>query len=267
MKIEDLNETCPFGHRSTSYFSKLGLAPNLKDAQIANRLINGILMSFVKFLDRHSKIHSPVPIGIYEEWGRKNYPLSETAPQSLADVIPIRLARSAEIIVDEIRASNFKVMRTITQFHDEIFKEEGSHMRTARRVMALLKDNYVRIFFDDPFVEIFTLEDILGIQVRLCEIIQLFLEENPELRGGRIAFSEVALWDEEPNEMVPSTRLLKILVHNWGKYLLERSNSSLDVMLRHAVCRALEDEIYRQDFFCSDKPHAMQRIIWGLQFS
>lgn len=184
------------------------------------------------------------------------------------------------------------------QLHDEVFKEECSHMKTSRRVMAFLKDNYARIFGDDLLAEILTLEEyssedgllipddlwhaavsyqdlqervdsveevkrfnefivlrqdilssILGIQARLCEMIELFLNENPEFKGGRIAFSEVALWDDGTDEMTPSSRFLKILVHNWGMYFLERPNSSFDVMLRHAVCRALEDEIYKQDIF------------------
>lgn len=298
MKIEDLNETCPFGDRSTNYLSKQGRAPHLRDAQIANKLISSTLGLFVKFLDQNPKAYSTISIERYDEWGEKSSRISKTAPQSIENVVPIRLARSAEIAIDEIRSSNFKAIRIIIQLHDEVFKEECSHMKASRRVMAFLKDNYIRIFGDDLLAEIITIEEcslgegllipddlwhaavsyqdlqervdsveevkrfnefiasrkdilsnILGIQVRLCEMIELFLNENPNFKGGRIAFSEVALWDERTGEMTPSSRFLKILIHNWGMYFLERPNSSCDVMLRHAVCRALEDEIYKQDIF------------------
>jgi hypothetical protein len=253
---------------------------------------------FVKFLDNHPKAYSPISIERYAEWGEKSSQISKTTPQSIVNIVPVRLTRSAEIAIDEIRASKFKAMRTIMQLHDEVFKEECSHIKASRRVMAFLKDNYARIFGDDMLAEILTLEEyvsedglfipddlwhtavsyqdlqervdsvedvkrfnefiaarqdilsnILGIQVRLCETIELFLNENPDFKGGRIAFSEVALWNERTGEMTPSSRFLKILIHNWGIYFLERPNSSCDVMLRHAVCRALEDEIYKQDIF------------------
>lgn len=110
MKAEDLNETCPFGDRSTNYLSKQGRAPNLREAQLANKLISNMLGLFVKFLDQHSKTYSPVFIKRYDEWGEKSSQISKTAPKSIASVIPIRLARSAEIAIDEIRASRFKAM-------------------------------------------------------------------------------------------------------------------------------------------------------------
>lgn len=80
MKVEDLNEMCPFGDRSTNYLSKQGRAPNLRDAQIANKLISSMLGLFVKFLDQHSKVYSPVPIERYGEWGKKSSQISKTAP-------------------------------------------------------------------------------------------------------------------------------------------------------------------------------------------
>jgi len=298
MNTGDLNETCPFGHRSTNYLSKQGMAPNLKDAQMANKLISSTLEAFVKFLDQQAKTHSPAPTGIYEEWGGKCVQISETVPRSLMAVVPIRLARSAEVAIDELRASEFQSIQTILRLHDEVLADERSHMKAAQRVMSLLKRSCFSVFCNDPVLDILAfeqgsqedsllipdalwhaavayqdlqervdsveevrrlnslvklrpeiLEGILGIQVRLCEMLELFLQENPDFKGGRIAFSEVALWNEELGEMIPSTRLLKILIHNWGRYFLERPNSSLNAMLRHAVCRALEDEIYRQDIF------------------
>lgn len=309
MEIQDLNQTCPFGHRSTNYFSKEGQAPDLKEAQVANRIINSVLGAFVRFLDTLPKERSPASVELYEEWGRKSVRVSETVPSSLASVFPVRLTRSAEVVIGEIRAANSPVMQTIMRLHDEILKEEESHMKTARRVMSLIKDNYIRIFCDDPFVEILTLQqpsaqegvaisdelwhlavsyqdlqercdsieevrsinalvhsrpemlaELLGIQLKLFRAIELFLETNPQYRGANISFSEVALWDEATGEMIPSTRFLKIILHNWGVYFLEKPNASLDVMLRHGIYRALEDEIYQQNIFIFRRPQDVMRL-------
>ena len=90
---------------------------------------------------------------------------------------------------------------------------------------------------------------MLGIQLQLCDMAKLFFQRNPHLQSGSIAFSEVLLWNNETGETTPSTRLLKLLIHNWGRYFLEKPTLSLGPLMRHAVLRALENEIYHQNIF------------------
>lgn len=314
MNIKDLNDNCAFGHRSTNYLSKRGEAPNIRDTHLANKTINSILGSFVQFLDRLSAERTAIPIEAYDEWGQKSSRLNEMSPVSFANIFPMRLNRSAEIMVDDIRASKSNPLLAIMKLHDEVFKEEGTHMKAARRVMALLKDNCDRVFCDDPLFEILSSQtysqedgipvsdevwrlsvlyqdlqercdsvdkirsfnalinsrpeivpDLLGMQMHLCDAINLFLVENPEFAGSSIAFHEIALWDTDVNKVIPSTRFLKIILHNWGIYFLEKPHSSIDVMLRHAIYRALEDELYHQNIFIFRRVDGVMRL-YGTAF-
>jgi hypothetical protein len=90
---------------------------------------------------------------------------------------------------------------------------------------------------------------ILGIQVELCREILAFLSKNPELQDGTLAFSEIALWNEATGDMTPSTRLLKLILHNWSMYFLEKPRAPLNELLRNAAKKALDEGIYNQSIF------------------
>lgn len=296
VKQGSLNATCPFGHRSTNYFSREGRAPDLNEANQANRAINAVLKQFVEHLQTSSASWAPVQSDVYDAWGEKSVLVSENVPRYLSKVIPIRPARCSEVILAEIEGFNSPAMNIVIQLHDMAFADKGSHMQAARKVMGHLKENYLGIFRNglhvkstvlDPVADGLPISDemkqvliayqdlqercdtvdevrrmnalirvrqdlvrgILGIQVELCREILAFLSKNPELQDSTLAFSEIALWNEATGEMTPSTRLLKLILHNWGKYFLEKPRAPLNELLRNAAKKALDEGIYNQSIF------------------
>lgn len=92
------------------------------------------------------------------------------------------------------------------------------------------------------------LEAVLGIQKELCKEIGEYAKSSavPELN---VAFSEIAIINEQSGEVMLSPRLLKIVAHNWGRYFTAQPNGTISEILSSAITRALEEEIYMQQIF------------------
>jgi len=94
------------------------------------------------------------------------------------------------------------------------------------------------------------IEDILGIQQALCLCVQDLVKKNPEMLKYTRAFSEIVLFPVDGAfNFFPSSRFLKVILHNWGGYFLEAKNKSNAEILRHSIHRALQDGVYLQNIF------------------
>lgn len=99
-----------------------------------------------------------------------------------------------------------------------------------------------KILSDRPEI----IRSILGIQKKICEFLKLEVEKNPQLKESSIAFGEIALFDNT-TDLIPSSRFLKIILHNWGKYFGEDPTMSVSAILKLAINSALKEEIYFQN--------------------
>lgn len=80
--------------------------------------------------------------------------------------------------------------------------------------------------------------------------IQDQVHKNPEMIKYTRAFSEVVLFPiDGARYFFPSSRFLKITLHNWGAYFLEATNSSNKDILAYAADSAAKDNIYLQNIF------------------
>ena len=88
---------------------------------------------------------------------------------------------------------------------------------------------------------------ILRVQQEICYVLNKYIDEDRTRLRDIIAFGEIALYDDKKEVCIPSSRFLKIIIHNWGRYFSELNpNDSVRDVVKHALTRALEDELYFQ---------------------
>lgn len=91
------------------------------------------------------------------------------------------------------------------------------------------------------------IEILLGIQLSICDTLEELRREDPKwFNDNSIAFLEIATVDEN-NEIVPSSRLLKLILHNVGEYLIKTDlNVSPEAALVTALQEALKHSVFHQ---------------------
>lgn len=97
--------------------------------------------------------------------------------------------------------------------HYQLFQERWLDRRSLQRLNAILEDsaNLVQL--------------VLDVQMHICTELLNFLQEYPQFTTSRVTFGEIALWDPDEERFVPSSRLLKAIVHNVGPWLLDSDRS------------------------------------------
>jgi len=90
-------------------------------------------------------------------------------------------------------------------------------------------------------------EIILGIQLSICRTLEeLRQEDSGWFEDNSIAFEEIAILDEN-NKIVPSSRLLKLIIHNIGEYVIKStSNIPPETTLFNALQEALKNDVFHQ---------------------
>ncbi|OYU47325.1 MAG: hypothetical protein CFE31_17575 [Rhizobiales bacterium PAR1] len=87
---------------------------------------------------------------------------------------------------------------------------------------------------------------ILGVQLRLCRVVEEMFSEDGSLRGSSVAFSEIAILDPTDNTIFPSSRFLKIIVHNLGRFMPEVALSNPLTTLAAAAQKGAMAGVFRQ---------------------
>jgi hypothetical protein len=280
-----LNHVCPFGHRSTKHYSKNAEAPDVRDSKLANILIKGILDEFLGELTSEVSPWSPGCLDVFNILAATSKSLLPHSPSGLSDIFPIPSSRSASWLLKELASGPLpSPLPNILRLHQQRREAGKTDVESAKDVMLILKEilnplvstggilvssetqrlltayQNLQERFESPeeiakvnnFITKRTdvLEAILGIQIALCEKIKSFLSARPDLRGASLAFSEIAMVNDDSSiTAVPNSRFLKIVLHNIGKYFLEVSGQSPAHILNHAFRRALENNIYVQSNF------------------
>lgn len=90
-------------------------------------------------------------------------------------------------------------------------------------------------------------EIILGIQISICKTLEELRKENQQwFEDNSIAFEEIAILDEN-NKIVPSSRLLKLIIHNIGEYLIQSNGStSPETALFNALQEGLTNTVFHE---------------------
>ena len=146
MKMENLNNSCPFGERSTKNFSAEEKTPNIHEANLANKVINQSLGNFVDYLESSPKKFTPLPISTYNIWARDDANVQDHYPKDLTEILPIARDRNAETIIKSLYEINDPFVESLLRLHDAYFKKDASHVRASREVMHLLQKNFSFIF-------------------------------------------------------------------------------------------------------------------------
>lgn len=139
---KNLNETCPFGERSTKHFSISAEAPNIKESKAANKEINRVLLNFVQDLTSTSRDWQPISLPEYDNFAgiaNVKYP---HVPSSIKDVIPLLNERAADSILDTLESYDNPVIRTLLRLHDTVLKESQSDLVASREVMKLVSRRF-----------------------------------------------------------------------------------------------------------------------------
>jgi len=284
MKMEDLNSNCPYGYRSTNYYSKQGQAPDLKLAQRARQTITVILAKFKGF---HAHTANEFQIqpenrGLFDTWGQECIQIHETVPESLGAIYPVRSSRTAHENMLQLQDSTNQLGQKLLALLQKHTCPRRCLSERATLVMHMLQQDSTELFATLPYKitladhQMLTLfqdlqercdlaeniqnlnglltrrpeiiDSLLAIQREICKKINSFLKEFPEFEHDTLAFSEFGLWNRH-NQQIPSTRLLKIILHNWGMFFLEVADTPFSEMVKHAARRALEENIYKQTIF------------------
>lgn len=114
-------------------------------------------------------------------------------------------------------------------------------------------DENVRKLNDFPSI-IQIAEIILGIQLSIVETLKVIRKENPGwFNDNSLAFEEIAILDEN-NNIVPSSRLLKLVIHNIGEYVIKSEpNSFPETVLFNALQGALKNNVFHQKILIFDE--------------
>jgi hypothetical protein len=90
------------------------------------------------------------------------------------------------------------------------------------------------------------LELVMSVQFFLCGILDKMRKNDPEwFAHNEAAFGEIALIHGD--EIVPSSRFLKLILHNVGEYILnEDEDLSALQILQNAFQKAIDAKIFNQ---------------------
>lgn len=105
-------------------------------------------------------------------------------------------------------------------------------------------------------------ELLLGLQIAICEAIRRIKAKDPVwFKANSIAFSEIATTNIN-GDIVPSSRFLKILIHNLSEYFIkEDDKASPDKILQNSITFAVRDGIFNQKVIVFKKTGENEFII------
>lgn len=135
--------------------------------------------------------------------------------------------------------------RAAFEFQDVQFCSEGaipigSEDAEALRAYALIQERgqtaqeieqLNALLFNRPEV----IAAVLHLQAVLCERLKEFMTLDPSYPEGGMAFSEIALPDDSWSNPIPSSRFLKVMIHNVGPWMLEFRNAPPKELLACAI--------------------------------
>jgi hypothetical protein len=143
---KNLNQTCPFGDRSTKHSSIAGEAPNIRESNIANKEISRILSNFVQDLQRTSRDWKPVSIDEYNQFSKLANVEHPHVPSDIAEVVPVPESRGADSILHELSEYDNSLVKGLLHLHEVAINQFQSDLVASREVMRIISKNFDNIF-------------------------------------------------------------------------------------------------------------------------
>ena len=103
------------------------------------------------------------------------------------------------------------------------------------------------------------LEDLLGIQAAIVEDLQAWIAEDFSRLQVARAFSEIALVEAD-GTVIPNSRFLKILVHNWGDYIAAHRGGTIEEIVAFCGAQARLNLIYEQNILVLRREGPVRRL-------
>lgn len=264
------------GHLAQKHESLAGHPIEERLSAEINRAVRGVLSEFLVEIRANLDVFvmESVDLQEYDDWAHASHSLLEHSPSSLREIFSVSEARNVDYIWSHVKESQTEIGNFLTNAYDsaegETKKEKAKNAMSAFQINA---DRFVgknlsdvdfeslRMFQD--MVERFesvenireinnhpkikeVLELVMSIQKFLCEILDRKRVNDPEwFSDNEAVFGELALFDGD--KVVPSSRFLKLILHNIGEFVLMEDESlpAIDI-LRNAFQRAINHHVFQQ---------------------
>jgi len=239
-----------------------------------NRDTRKILMDFLQEIRVHLKSFEKIDLKEYDNWCKISHSLLPHSPSSLSDIFPVSLNRNVEFIFDKVKQSNSEIGLFLKEYYENAKGENKKEK--AKNTMAELQTQMDRfsgkVLSNEDFETLSQFQDlvekfedennikrlnehkkiteimelVMSIQKFLCEVLDEMRNKDPEwFKENEAAFGEIALFYQ--NKIVPSSRFLKLVLHNVGEYILNQyEDLSPLVILRNAFQEAVDRKVFNQ---------------------
>ena len=91
-----------------------------------------------------------------------------------------------------------------------------------------------------------TIEELIGIHITMVADLQRWFDADPERWATVRAFREIALVNAD-GKVVPNSRFLKILMHNWGEFIASHPVANIADVVSFCTSEARLNRIFEQN--------------------